>query len=57
MPSDQRIVLPAFLNWNRSDDYLAWIDGTLGIQENIDNYFTKEGFDCQIFDSPTALHD
>jgi DUF2075 family protein len=42
---------------NGSDDYMAWLDGTLGVQENIDNYFTKEGFDFQIFDSPTALHD
>lgn len=42
---------------NGSDDYMAWLDGTLGVQENVDNYFTKEGFDFQIFDSPTALHD
>lgn len=41
---------------NGSDDYMAWLDGTLGVQENVDNYFTKEGFDFQIFDSPTALH-
>jgi uncharacterized protein len=42
---------------NGSDDYMAWLDGTLGVQENIDNYFTKQSFDFQIFDSPTALHD
>lgn len=42
---------------NGSDDYMAWLDGALGVQENDDNYFTKEGFDFQIFDSPTALHD
>jgi DUF2075 family protein len=41
---------------NGSDDYMAWLDGTLGVQENIDNYFTKEGFDFQVFESPTALH-
>jgi DUF2075 family protein len=42
---------------NGSDDYMAWLDGTLGVQENIDYYFTKKSFDFQIFDSPTALHD
>jgi DUF2075 family protein len=42
---------------NGSDDYMAWLDGTLGVQENIDNYFTRESFDFRIFDSPTSLHD
>jgi DUF2075 family protein len=42
---------------NGSDDYMAWLDGTLGVQENIDNYFTRESFDFQIFDSPKDLHD
>jgi DUF2075 family protein len=42
---------------NGSDDYMAWLDGALGVQENADNYFTKEGFDFQIFDSPVSLHD
>lgn len=41
---------------NGSDDYMAWLDGTLGVQENVDSYFTKSSFDFQIFDSPTALH-
>lgn len=41
---------------NGSDDYMAWLDGSLGVQENVDNYFTKEGFDFKIFDSPAALH-
>lgn len=42
---------------NGSDDYMAWLDGALGVQENVDSYFTKEGFDFQIFDSPASLHD
>lgn len=42
---------------NGSDDYMAWLDGTLGVQENIDNYFTRESFDFQIFESPKVLHD
>jgi DUF2075 family protein len=42
---------------NGSDDYMAWLDGALGVQENVDSYFTKSGFDFQIFDSPNALHD
>lgn len=41
---------------NGSDDYMAWLDGTLGVQENVDNYFTREGFDFQIMDSPVELH-
>ncbi len=42
---------------NGSDDYMAWLDGTLGVQENVDNYFTRDSFDFKIFDSPSALHD
>lgn len=42
---------------NGSDDYIAWLDGTLGVKQNIDNYFTRQSFDFQVFDSPVALHD
>jgi len=39
-----------------SDDYLAWLDHVLGVRNNPENYFTREAFDFQIFDSPTELH-
>jgi DUF2075 family protein/thymidine kinase len=42
---------------NGADDYMAWLDGTLGVIENEDSYFRKESFDFKIFDSPSELHD
>ncbi len=39
-----------------SDDYLAWLDHILGVQDNPNNYFTKEGFDFQVMNSPEELH-
>jgi DUF2075 family protein len=40
-----------------SDDYMAWLDNTLGIQKIEENYFSTDKFDFQIFDSPSQLHD
>jgi DUF2075 family protein/thymidine kinase len=42
---------------NGSDDYMAWLDGVLGVQENLESYFRKESFDFKVFDSPAELHD
>jgi DUF2075 family protein len=42
---------------NGADDYMAWLDGTLGVIENVDSYFRKKSFDFKIFDSPIELHD
>lgn len=39
-----------------SDDYLAWLDDTLGLQNVPENYFSRDKFDFQIFDSVSELH-
>jgi hypothetical protein len=40
-----------------SDDYMAWLDDTLGLQNVPENYFSREKFDFKIFDSVIDLHD
>lgn len=40
-----------------SDDYMAWLDNSLGIGVKQDSYFSTDNFDFRIFDSPTKLHD
>lgn len=40
-----------------SDDYMAWLDDALGLQDVPENYFTKDKFDFRIVDSATELHD
>jgi DUF2075 family protein len=40
-----------------SDDYMAWLDDTLGLQNVPENYFSKEKFDFRIFDSVSELHE
>jgi DUF2075 family protein len=40
-----------------SDDYIAWLDDTLGIQDAKENFFSREKFDFRIFDSVIGLHD
>lgn len=39
-----------------SDDYMAWLDDTLGVHPMADNYFSPARFDFRIVDSPTELH-
>lgn len=39
-----------------SDDYMAWLDDVLGLQSNPENYFSRDKFDFQIFDSVIDLH-
>ena len=39
-----------------SDDYMAWLDDTLGLQNIPENYFSREKFDFQVIDSPLVLH-
>lgn len=39
-----------------SDDYMAWLDDTLGVHPMVDNYFSPTRFDFRIVDSPTELH-
>lgn len=40
-----------------SDDYMAWLDDTLGLQNVPENYFSRDKFDFKIFDSVSALHE
>ena len=40
-----------------SDDYMAWLDDTLGLQNVPENYFSRDKFDFKIFDSASDLHD
>jgi DUF2075 family protein len=40
-----------------SDDYIVWLDNTLGISQNDESYFSTKRFDFQIVDSPTQLRD
>lgn len=39
-----------------SDDYMAWLDDTLGVHPMAENYFSPERFDFKIVDSPAELH-
>lgn len=40
-----------------SDDYIAWLDDALGIQDVRENYFTTDKFDFRILDSASQVHD
>jgi DUF2075 family protein len=39
-----------------SDDYLVWLDDTLGIRSDKASYFSPDRYDFQVFDSPSQLH-
>jgi len=38
-----------------SDDYMAWIDGTLGVAPETESYFSTSRFDFRVFDDPSEL--
>ena len=38
-----------------SDDYMAWIDGSLGVAPRTDSYFSTSRFDFRVFDDPSEL--
>jgi DUF2075 family protein len=40
-----------------SDDYMAWLDDVLGLQNVPENYFTRDKFDFRILDSASELHE
>lgn len=40
-----------------SDDYLVWLDDTLGIRSDESSYFSPDRYDFRIFDNPAELHD
>ena len=54
--SMERLELSSQFRCNGSDDYLAWLDDTLGIRVTPDHYFSTNRFDFRIIDSPVELH-
>lgn len=40
-----------------SDDFLAWLDYTLGVHDDEATYFSTDRFDFRIVDDPNELHD
>lgn len=40
-----------------SDDYMAWIDGILGVAPVTESYFSTSRFDFRVFDDPGKLFD
>ena len=38
-----------------SDDYMVWLDRTLGVSDNNERYFSTDKFDFQIVDNPVEL--
>jgi len=53
----ERLELTSQFRCGGSDDYMAWLDETLGVHANTANYFSLDKFDFQIFDSPVELHE
>ena len=52
----ERLELTSQFRCGGSDDYMSWLDETLGIRAETAHYFSKDKFDFQIFDSPVELH-
>lgn len=53
----ERMELTSQFRCGGSDDYMAWLDETLGVHADTAHYFSLDKFDFQIFDSPVELHD
>jgi DUF2075 family protein len=52
----ERLELTSQFRCSGSDDYMAWLDETLGVGPESTNYFSPEKFDFQIFDNPLEMH-
>ena len=52
----ERLELTSQFRCGGSDDYMAWLDEVLGVHADTANYFSRDKFDFQIFDSPVELH-
>jgi DUF2075 family protein len=52
----ERLELTSQFRCSGSDDYMAWLDETLGVGPGSTHYFSPEKFDFQIFDSPLEMH-
>jgi DUF2075 family protein len=53
----QRMELTSQFRCSGSDDYIAWLDNTLGLRPDSEEYFLQSKFDFQIFDNPAKLHE
>ncbi len=51
----QHLTLDSQFRCGGSDDFLAWLDDTLGVKPTQDHYFSTERFDFRIFDSVKEL--
>ena len=52
----ERLELTSQFRCSGSDDYMAWLDETLGVGPVSAHYFSSDKFDFQIFDSPLEMH-
>ena len=52
----ERMELTSQFRCGGSDDYIAWLDETLGIHADTAHYFSGDKFDFQIFDNPVDMH-
>ena len=52
----ERLELTSQFRCSGSDDYMAWLDETLGVGPGSTHYFSPDKFDFQIFDSPLEMH-
>lgn len=52
----ERMELTSQFRCGGSDDYIAWLDETLGVHADTAHYFSRDKFDFQIFDSPVEMH-
>jgi len=52
----EKIELTSQFRCGGSDDYLAWLDETLGVNAETPHYFKQDSFDFKIFDNPIDLH-
>jgi DUF2075 family protein len=52
----EKIELTSQFRCGGSDDYLAWLDETLGVNSETPHYFKQDSFDFKIFDNPIDLH-
>ena len=51
----QHLTLSSQFRCGGSDDYLAWLDDTLGVKATSDHYFSTERFDFKIIESAKEL--
>ena len=52
----ERLELTSQFRCSGSDDYMSWLDETLGVGPGSTHYFSPEKFDFQIFDNPLEMH-